>query len=106
MSFADFLLDFLTRDVSPHLEQPWLLDDESGAPYTPLRLVPSFEQMGEWQAELATAINALAGLEDWSPDWRREILANVLLELGLTLPYSIRTVRELVRTRCVAPASG
>lgn len=85
--------------------QDWQLDDESGAPYVPWRLPPSLSQIHEWQAELATAIDALSAVDRWAPDWRREMLARVLLEPGLTLPYSIRTVRELVQTNFAALTS-
>jgi hypothetical protein len=41
-------------------------------------------------------IEALAVLERWSPQWRREVLERVLLDPALTIPHSIRIIRALV----------
>lgn len=99
-------LDFLLVDRSAVFGQAWQLDDESGAPYTPMRFTPSIAQVHEWQAEMTAAIVALATLQRWPSDVRRATLANVLLEPGLTMQYSLRTVRELVRSSALANRNG
>lgn len=88
------LLHFLSFDVPSFGGQQ--LDDISGLAYVPWRVPPSEEQILAWQVELTSAIEALAVLERWSSVWRREVLERVLLEPALTIPCSIRTVRELV----------
>ena len=88
------LLRFLSFDTPSFGGQE--LDDISGLPYVPWRVPPSEQQILAWQVELTAAIEALAVLERWSPEWRREVLERVLLDPALTIPYSIRIVRELV----------
>lgn len=95
---AACLFNFLTCDVSPIIGQTWLLDDESGAPYTPLRFSPSPHQVHEWQCELIVALEALAVIERWPDALRREFLQRVLGESGLALPPLTRQIRELVQT--------
>jgi hypothetical protein len=57
---------------------------------------PSEQQVLAWQVELTAAIEALAVLERWSLEWRREMLQRVLFEPGISIPCSIRIIRELV----------
>lgn len=97
------LLDFLSFDAPSLIEPHWQLDDQSGAPYSPWRVPPSLQQILDWQVELTAAIDALAVLERWSPEWRREVLLRILFEPGISILCSIRTVRELVaHTACSA----
>lgn len=88
------LLHFLSFDAPSFGGQE--LDDISGLAYVPWRVPPSEQQILAWQVELTVAIEALAVLERWSPEWRRGVLERVLLDPALTIPYSIRIIRELV----------
>ncbi|RQT21780.1 hypothetical protein [Burkholderia contaminans] len=97
-AIAAYLVNFAISDVSPIVGQTWLLDDESGAPYTPLRFSPSPYQVHEWQCELVTALEALAVIERWPNALRYEFLQRVLWEPGLALPPLTRQIRELVQT--------
>jgi hypothetical protein len=100
------LLHFLHVDFSPVAGQCWLLDDESGAPYTPYRIAPSMQQMDAWQAELATAICAWAVIDHWSTDRRHAILKSVLYESASSLPSWIRFVRDRVLTKINEDGTG
>lgn len=98
------LLHFLSFDAPSFAGQE--LDDLSGLAYAPWRIPLSEQQVLAWQVELTAAIEALATLERWSPEWRREMLERVLLEPALTIPCSIRIIRELVaenRTHAAFP---
>jgi hypothetical protein len=88
------LLHFLSFDAPSFAGQE--LDDISGLPYVPWRVPPSEQQILAWQVELTAVIEALAVLERWSPQWRREVLERVLLDPALTIPHSIRIIRALV----------
>lgn len=83
-----YLFDELTVD------REHLLDDLSGAPYTPWRPIPGIDQIAVWQQELATVVSALAAVEQWAAGYRHWALQQVLLEPGTSILWSLNVLRQ------------